>query len=633
MGKLLMATKRIDDLVTREARAIMAATGAHTVLSGIKERAGVPTGQPALVVAVSKKLPLADIHPAARVPARVGGVPTDVVELQQARTRLLPSCETDQLYGCDNAVARSRPLLGGLSCYHTLHERVYAEGAGTLGGIVRDATDGKLVGITNNHVAGLAYNADFGAPWYAEQDNAKVIMHQPAPVDFGLGGNLDRIGVVKRRIPTAFTQAQSVADPGLISGDVTTPGTILQYPDAPSNVVDGALIALDAGVQAGMGQLGIHGGPFPFASQSEITTGMLVYKAGRTTGRGPYQGRITSLSVTQSVNFGGEWALPPDRIVSEWDATYMETLAAVFARQIQFHSTYVGQTTQLPGDSGGLCLVLVGGVWKILGLFYAGSGVEIGYCNPIWEVAPALQIEPYDRVVAPKADNNKWYFGVECEAGEAVAALADEASPDAGAPVTPTELASGDVTFTMIHTADCITIRPSAYSTYDRMQWGVDIMPLGYWPPYAPQYCYACLTFSPAWIAKAATISEAYLILQPALTRDDSVVMTLRMGKNAQAFRPRSYDAWNGGMTRTDASVLWTIPAVTAGTPVQSPNIAALVQEVLDREDRPTGQELTVRLSADGANNDAPDHHWHLFYGFGPSLRADLAPTLRVVWA
>ncbi len=48
---------------------------------GLREQGGVRTGEVALVVMVSQKVPLADLAPADVIPASLDGVPVDVQEV------------------------------------------------------------------------------------------------------------------------------------------------------------------------------------------------------------------------------------------------------------------------------------------------------------------------------------------------------------------------------------------------------------------------------------------------------------------------------------------------------------------------------------------------------------------------
>ena len=48
---------------------------------GLRKRHGDPTGELALVVMVSRKVPSAELAPAERIPSEIDGVPVDVQEM------------------------------------------------------------------------------------------------------------------------------------------------------------------------------------------------------------------------------------------------------------------------------------------------------------------------------------------------------------------------------------------------------------------------------------------------------------------------------------------------------------------------------------------------------------------------
>lgn len=109
---------------------------------GVKFKDGVPTGSKALVVFVKKKLPKEELPRFARLPARVGGVETDVVET--GRIRLLGRLE------------KERPARPGVSIGH------YKITAGTLGAVVKDRVTGEELILSNNHILANGTNGRDG---------------------------------------------------------------------------------------------------------------------------------------------------------------------------------------------------------------------------------------------------------------------------------------------------------------------------------------------------------------------------------------------------------------------------------------------------------------------------------------
>src|SRR6267143_1898178 len=99
---------------------------------GISERvvAGWLTAEPCVTVYVAAKVPMEEVHEAARVPEKVDGIRTDVVEIGEI--------DAFPFKG------RFRPAPGGVSVGH------FRITAGTIGCLVKKGT--KLHILRNNHV-------------------------------------------------------------------------------------------------------------------------------------------------------------------------------------------------------------------------------------------------------------------------------------------------------------------------------------------------------------------------------------------------------------------------------------------------------------------------------------------------
>lgn len=138
----------------------------NVVGTGVGEKYvnGLPTGEPAILVFVEKKLPkngTIGIHSAEDiVPSSLDNIPTDVIEVgkivkQQFKRRV-------------------RPLIPGFSCGHGDIT------AGTIGGFFKDR-DGDIVVLSNNHVIANENSAQIGD-----------LIYQPGPLDAsritGFGG-------------------------------------------------------------------------------------------------------------------------------------------------------------------------------------------------------------------------------------------------------------------------------------------------------------------------------------------------------------------------------------------------------------------------------------------------------------
>ncbi|WP_207637527.1 hypothetical protein [Desulfotruncus alcoholivorax] len=105
---------------------------------GYKRVGMTRTDKPAIIVFVEKKLPVGALHRDHRVPGKVKGLETDVIEI--GRVKLL---ERPQ---------KVRPAVPGSSIGH------YKITAGTFGAVVKDRKTGEKLILSNNHI--LANGSD-----------------------------------------------------------------------------------------------------------------------------------------------------------------------------------------------------------------------------------------------------------------------------------------------------------------------------------------------------------------------------------------------------------------------------------------------------------------------------------------
>jgi hypothetical protein len=150
---------------------------------GRKRTAGRLTDTEAAVVYVRRKLPAGEVLPALRIPARIEGRPTDVVE-----TGTIRSCST-------SPSRRTRPAPGGVSVSHPL------SAAGTLGCVVRRGT-GTFV-LCAGHIAANTNDAAPGDP-----------LLQPAADDGGRPK--DVLGRLAEFTPIAFGGPPNDADAAIV---------------------------------------------------------------------------------------------------------------------------------------------------------------------------------------------------------------------------------------------------------------------------------------------------------------------------------------------------------------------------------------------------------------------------------
>lgn len=269
--------------------------------------------------------------------------------------------------------ATTRPLRGGISM-----SRPPPSGyvnAGTLGAMVIDDFDGKLVALTNNHVCtppGGAVgnntckffaNDPSHAATYTKYNN--VNMYQQSSWDSGVvNKSADLIGITKRAYPLKSSETNYVD-----AGIVNLSNSIV---DSQSWNVIGATF----------------GGVAPtFATTEEIdaiTTSTPVFKSGRTTGPiGPdsYSGCVIKITGTSLSTYIGGYAETSPSVLLFGDLIELENPPLVVGKG---------------GDSGSVVYAKIGGVWKIVGLFFAGSSDgTYGLACRIDRVASLLHVSPF----------------------------------------------------------------------------------------------------------------------------------------------------------------------------------------------------------------------------------------------
>jgi hypothetical protein len=393
------------------------AYGTVQVAYGCKHSKGKYTEEKCIRFGVEKKLPLNQIPQEKRIPSKINvdGVEysTDVYVVP---TKIYTSATMRKL-GENNAAnggplslsvcnpvgddsvppnvtapvsvnrATTRPLRGGVSMAAT-PPTGYVN-AGTLGVMVLDSTDNKLVALTNNHVCATPggsnpstskfFSDDYNFPaTYAAYNN--INMYQQSSWDSGVvNKSTDLIGITKRAYPLRSTGSNYV-DCGIVN---------------LSNAI------VDSGSWDVIGAT-FGGTPPPFASTAEIdaiTTSTEVFKSGRTTGPiGPdtYSSCVvqitntsTSLYVSGYTDAGNDAVLFSDCLAIESDGTV------------------VG----LGGDSGSGVYAKIGGIWKLVGLFFAGAEEgSPGFACRIDRVANLLKISAYTGGTVNAATGSRSYI-------------------------------------------------------------------------------------------------------------------------------------------------------------------------------------------------------------------------------
>jgi len=252
---------------------------------GVKWKSGRPTGEPALVVLVTHKVPKNELSEPDLVPTKLQNMQTDVLPIGYPFAGGSESLEAN----IQTPAGRIRPAKGGCSVGH------FKIKAGTLGICVYDILpqesdnpSGHGIGVppkyyilSNNHVLANSNDASTGDP-----------ILQPAPFDGGVDP-ADRIAALSRFIPITF--------------DPPVPR------EQHNNLVDAAIAEgqfhdLDR-------EIYWIGHVRAWRRKEDVNVGTLVKKTGRTTNF--TTGRITAVNATVDINYGeGKVARFKDQIVT-----------------------------------------------------------------------------------------------------------------------------------------------------------------------------------------------------------------------------------------------------------------------------------------------------------------------------
>lgn len=300
---------------------------------GYKQTDGEQTNTPSLVCSVVEKKSKRSIKRFDRIPKKIMGLRTDVVE-----TGVIRALEfTD----------RVRPAIGGASIGHP------AITAGTFGGVVLD-DQGRRVILSNNHVMANSNNASIGdvilqpGPHDGGTDPADVIANLEDYVEINFGGGSGGGG---GGLPD-FLRQLLCAWFGIFCDD--PPG------DGPTdNQVDGA-IALptsDDIIIDEINQIGAYSGI------AEAAVGMALKKFGRTTEL--TTGQVQQIGATVNVQYGG-------------------------GQTAQFTNQILAGAMSAGGDSGSLVL---NDNDNLVGLLFAGSD-SITVMNRIQDVFEQMALSP-----------------------------------------------------------------------------------------------------------------------------------------------------------------------------------------------------------------------------------------------
>ncbi|MFZ5646200.1 MAG: hypothetical protein ACOY30_01105 [Bacillota bacterium] len=287
MERSLRTLKRTRDFFLNKKNVIGVGVGMKQV--GLER-----TQQPSIIVFVEKKVGMEELKRDQVIPAQIGGVATDVIEM--GRVRLL-----------DGRTGKARPARPGMSIGH------YKISAGTFGAVVRDVKNGELLILSNNHI--LA-NATDGKDRRAAPGDSVL---QPGPYDGGTEG--DKIAELLRFWP--LIRAEKQADCPVAAGAARVGSKLVHIfrhdydlrfvkRNQGSNIIDAALarpVSRDL-IASEILDLGRPEGTAVAAVNDRVI------KSGRSSGK--TGGAVTAIGVTLRVDLNdNEVGMFSDQVVSD----------------------------------------------------------------------------------------------------------------------------------------------------------------------------------------------------------------------------------------------------------------------------------------------------------------------------
>jgi hypothetical protein len=331
-----------------------------------------------------------------------------------------------------------RGLKGGVSITSTSHAPSYAPlSVGTMGLICQDSASGALVGLTNNHVVIRdAYYTDQRTYTNPQNEYDLVDSSNTVQGDYVyqtgettptvIPGGPEEIGRVLRYVPI-YTSASIVANPSLTNKVDAAIFSLYCTSSTGATIIDFASLG---GEQVGL----TYGSTIPFASTAEIdnliNNNYELFSSGRTTGPKGSPSTLCPIRMYGYASFPIAYPLQGTQTPSY----FTDVIAFVKpANSSSFTpSTPLTPTTICPwpvwgGDSGSTLIANIGGVWKIVGLVFAGNGLSynpntnfpttttgapyqiassIGYACRIDQVAEQLGIKAWTGSAAPVVDHN-----------------------------------------------------------------------------------------------------------------------------------------------------------------------------------------------------------------------------------
>jgi len=334
-----------------------------------------------------------------------------------------------------------RPLKGGVSITSTSHSTPFTNGTvGTMGLICQDSASGAIVGLTNNHVvirdAFYTSQRTYTNPQneYNLNDSSTTVqgdyVYQTGDSQPVNPGGANEIGRVLRYVPI-YTSASIAANPSLVNNVDAAIFSLYCTSSTGQTIINFS--------QVGGEQVGLtYGSTIPFASTVEIdqlmNSNYELFSSGRTTGPKGSPSTLCPLRILGYKSFPIKYPLQGVQTLSYF------TDVIAFVKPNNSASYNPGTSNSIVdicpwpvwgGDSGSTLIANIGGVWKVVGLVFAGDGLaynpqtgspsallpngtlvpyqiasSVGYACRIDQVAAQLGIKAWTGSAAPVVDHS-----------------------------------------------------------------------------------------------------------------------------------------------------------------------------------------------------------------------------------
>jgi hypothetical protein len=383
---------KLDENIKKQIEEIFHKTddNIHTVSIGYKYKNNIKTNEISLVFGVLEKKPLNDIPVDSILPSEIklGDtiITTDVIQQDPIKTL---ACYTEGDYEINRLRTLALPLSafkGGMEIrqYPTNYYNNFVPGegtysyfsTGTLGFFAKDNIDGKVVGVTNNHV--VCYRKIFVNERHT---NPKEIGNPYNTIEanyYWSDSNLYN--------PGALSQTQSYLIQSAMYIKRYQPVSLINtnYADVALVIIPPSYIDNNSYQMWQPSTNNTYPTSLPFASTFELDnlfiTQPKIYSTGKTTGPKGYNNTPSCNLVITGVGASGTISDPEGN--GDW--------ADIFTFEYQD-----GSNNPIAGGDSGSCVIAeIGGIQKIIGLVFAGN-TKTAYACRIDRIANLMNISAF----------------------------------------------------------------------------------------------------------------------------------------------------------------------------------------------------------------------------------------------